>query len=89
MFSDEDIDRDRTDIQTLLHTHSGNTKDNNEDEGIEDAAAYVNSEDAMDRAYRLWTKDKAEIVKQADGKKLENNSRKYREDELQQLKRKH
>ena len=70
VFSDEDIDRDRTDIQTLLHTHSGNTKDNNEDEGIEDAAAYVNSIDAMDRDCPLWTKDKAKIAKKQMGRNL-------------------
>ena len=78
VFSDEDIDRDRTDIQTLLHTHSGNTKDNNEDEGIEDAAAYVNSRDAMDRAYRLWTQDKAKIAKKQMGRNLKTISRSTR-----------
>ena len=69
VFSDEEIDRDKTDIQTLLHTHSGNTKDNKENEGIEDAATYVNSRDAMDRACRLWTQDKEKLPKTADGTK--------------------
>ena len=54
IFSDEDIDRERTDIQSLLHTHFGTARDDNGDEGIEENVIYEQSRDAMRRATRMW-----------------------------------
>ena len=54
IFSDEDIDRERTDIQSLLHTHFGTARDDNGDEGMEEHVIYEQSRDAMRRATRMW-----------------------------------
>ena len=87
IFSDEDIDREGTDIQTLLHTHSGNTKDNNEDKGIQDEATNEDARDAMNRASRIWTAHEENRRKRTDVKKKEVNFKKYAEIEMQQLKK--
>ena len=47
IFSEEDIDRERTDIQSLLHTHFGTARDDNGDEGLEEHVIYEQSRDAM------------------------------------------
>ena len=47
IFSDEDIDRERTDVQTLLHTHCGATRDDNQDDNREEKITYEHSEDAI------------------------------------------
>ena len=75
IFSDEDIDREGTDIQTLLHTHSGNTKDNNEDKGIQDEATNEDARDAMNRASRIWTAHEENRRKRTDVKKRKSISR--------------
>ena len=53
IFYDEHIGRERTDVQTLLHTHCGVTRHDNEDDNTEEKVTHVHSKDAMRRANRM------------------------------------
>ena len=58
MFSDEAIDKRTVDIQTLLHTHVGSTRDNDEDD-MDDQTTYALSVQAMQQASRMWPEEKS------------------------------
>ena len=87
IFSDEDIDRERTDVQTLLHTHCGTTRDVNEDDSLEDSVTYAHSKDAMRRANRIWGKDELKGKSVKNVKQTKDNASKYGDADIQQLKK--
>lgn len=67
IFSDEDIDRERTDVQTLLHTHCGATRYDNRDDNREEKITYEHSKDAIRRANRMWAE--CEKKRKEDGRR--------------------
>ena len=86
IFSDEEIDKSTTDIKTLLNTHVGSTRDNDEDD-MDDQTTYALSVQAMQQASRMWPEESttpdATLKKHATKRKLP----KYSETELEKLKR--
>ena len=87
IFSDEDIDRERTDVQTLLHTHCGATRDDNQDDNREEKIAYEHSKDAIRRANRMWAECEKKGRKMEGVKLTYDYSWKYSDDEMKQLKK--
>ena len=56
IFSDEEIDKSTVDIKTLLNTHVGSTRDNDEDD-MDDQTTYALSVQAMQQASRMWPEE--------------------------------
>ena len=90
IFSDEDIDRERTDVQTLLYTHCGVTRDDNQDdhrEGKTKKMTHEHSKDVIRRFNRMWIECETKGRKMEGVKLTHDNSGKCSDDEMKQLKR--
>ena len=53
IFSDEKIDRSKVDVDALMNTHVGSTKDNDA-EDMDEQNTYALSVQAMQQASRMW-----------------------------------
>ena len=87
IFSDEEIDREKTDVQSLLYTHTGATRINDEEENMADEINANKSRDAMQRASRMWAERSPKQESAVELKKDRIVQRKYSEDEIAQLKK--
>ena len=81
-----EIDKGTVDIKTLLNTHVGSTRDNEEDD-MDDQTTYALSVQAMQQASRMWPEEKSS----PDASMKENTTKrkhpKYSETELEKLKK--
>ena len=56
IFSDEEIDKNKVDMNRLMNTHIGSTRDNDEDDFANDST-YGLSVQAMQQASRMWPEE--------------------------------
>ena len=85
IFSDEDIDKDKVDMETIMPTHVGSTRNNDEDDMTNDNT-YAVSLQAMQQASRMWP-DETQVDMGSKRKKVRHNFPNYNESELAKLKK--
>ena len=86
IFSDEEIDKSKVDMNRLMNTHIGSTRDNDEDDFANDST-YGLSVQAMQQASRMWPEEDSKTNRNLKRNKAKRTLSNYNEADMQKLKK--